>query len=89
MNRVYDWKPRTYRSFNELKEDVRNRAKGISIEPYVSEDDITAHEGQISVQCEGEHTSDKEKLSKISYWPRQGKIHFNLIRSFSLFLLSF
>ena len=72
LNRMYNWKPSPYRSLDDIKDGIIRNSKGITIEPKVRDSELNSGEGQISIQCEGENAADKEKLSKIEYWPRQG-----------------
>jgi len=69
LNRVYNWKPSVYRSVEDIKNGIREVSK---IEPTIGNNVLNSGEGLIAVQCEGTNSADKERLSKIEYWPKQG-----------------
>jgi len=73
LNRVYNWRPSPYRSSLDIKEGIKKSPRPPqNLDVSVPDGQLKSNEGLISVQCEGENQIDKESLSKIEYWPRQG-----------------
>jgi len=72
LNRVFNWKPNTYKSLDDIRNGLTKYVNHKPIEPTVKNRDLTSGEGLIAIQCEGENSLDREKLGAIEYWPRQG-----------------
>lgn len=74
LNRVYNWRPNPFRSLDEIRNKLKNSKKGadkINLDTKIGRQ-LSGGEGLISIQCEGEHGADREKLGVVDYWPKQG-----------------
>jgi len=66
LNKIYNWQPIYYDNVDELPEEMPADLKETikSIPPNERK--------QIWVSCNGEHSSDKESLNKMNYYPSRG-----------------